>query len=118
MWLTERERVTVTILGAVALVGVGVLMWQQHRLPIGVAQGPIPPYAQWDAMVDGAKRVDLNRATADEMERLPGIGPVTAERIVAYRATHGPFIAPEDLLSVPGIGPATVKALQDYVRVN
>ena len=118
MWMAERERVTVTVLGAAALVGIGALMWQARRAPIGVANGPPPSAAQWDARVDRAQRLDVNHATAQELERLPGIGPVAAERIVAYREAHGPFVEPDDLLSVQGIGPATVKALQDDIRVE
>ena len=61
--------------------------------------------------------VRLNRATAAELEELPGIGPVTAGRIVAHRETHGPFLTVEDLLDVPGIGEGKLAALRDAVVV-
>jgi competence protein ComEA len=51
-------------------------------------------------------RVDLNRADAAALDRLPGIGPVLARRILEHRAQHGSFRAVDDLLAVPGIGPA------------
>jgi competence protein ComEA len=57
----------------------------------------------------------LNRATAAELDNLPGIGPVIAERIVAHRTEHGPFTAVEDLLDVPGIGEAKLASLRDLV---
>lgn len=61
--------------------------------------------------------VAVNRATAAELEALPGVGPVLAERIVAYRAENGPFSAVEDLLSVPGIGEAKLAALRDLITI-
>jgi competence protein ComEA len=61
--------------------------------------------------------VDPNRATVDELERLPGIGPVIAERIVAFRDSVGPFQESADLEQVPGIGPATTARLASYLRL-
>jgi len=62
--------------------------------------------------------VNLNRATASELRQLPGIGPVTAERIVAYREQHGPFLTPEDLMEVSGIGSRTLARLAPLVTVR
>ncbi len=61
--------------------------------------------------------VAVNRATAAELETLPGVGPVLASRIVAYRDENGPFSEVEDLLSVPGIGEAKLAALRDLITV-
>jgi len=72
--------------------------------------------AEGDA-VAGDGRVHLNVAGAEELESLPGVGPVLAERIVAYREEHGPFTAVEDLLEVPGIGEAKLAALREAVLV-
>lgn len=63
----------------------------------------------------GAGRLDLNTATAQDLEALPGIGPVLAGRIVAYRAAHGPFQRVEDLLQVEGIGPKLLDRLRARV---
>lgn len=62
--------------------------------------------------------VNINRATASELRQLPGIGPVTADRIVAHREQHGPFRAPEDLIQVSGIGPRTLERLAPLVTVS
>ena len=70
------------------------------------------------AEAPAAQRVDLNRATIPELDALPGIGPVLAGRIVAYRHTHGPYRAVEDLLDVPGIGPTLLGRLRDRVRIG
>lgn len=65
-----------------------------------------------------APAVDLNTATAEELERLPGIGEKTAARIVAYRQARGGFRSLEDLLDVPGIGERKLAQLRPYVRVG
>ena len=59
--------------------------------------------------------VDINSSTASELEQLPGVGPVLAQRIVAYRDENGPFTAIEDLLDVPGIGEAKLAGMRDDV---
>jgi competence protein ComEA len=59
--------------------------------------------------------LSINRASATELEALPGVGPVLAERIVAFRESNGRFEAVEDLLEVPGIGEAKLEAIRDFV---
>jgi competence protein ComEA len=63
-------------------------------------------------------QVDLNSATAAELETLPGVGPALAERILAHRASHGRFSSVEDLLAVSGIGEKTLERLRDKVTVR
>lgn len=62
--------------------------------------------------------VDLNRASAGELEALPGIGPARAGAIVRWRGEHGSFRTIDDLLEVPGIGPATLERLRGLVGVG
>jgi competence protein ComEA len=62
--------------------------------------------------------LDLNRASAEELEALPGIGPSRAQAVVRWRAEHGSFRNLEDLLEVPGIGPATLERLRSLVVVR
>jgi len=61
---------------------------------------------------DDGGLVDVNHGTATDLEALPGVGPVLAQRIFAYRQEHGPFQAVEDLLDVPGIGEGKLAALR------
>lgn len=62
--------------------------------------------------------VNVNTATAAELDTLPGIGPSKAEAIVAYRTENGPFASVDQLDDVPGIGPATLASLRDLVEIG
>ena len=62
--------------------------------------------------------LNVNTATAEELERLPRIGPVLARRIIEYREVHGPFRRIEELEAVPGIGPKTLEELAPLIRVE
>ena len=59
--------------------------------------------------------VHLNSATLDELDALPGVGPVTAQKIVTYRTEHGGFGSVDELDAVPGIGPARLADLRPLV---
>jgi competence protein ComEA len=59
--------------------------------------------------------VSLATATAEQLDELPGVGPVTAQKILDYRAEHGPFRSVDDLDAVPGIGPTRIEQLRDLV---
>jgi competence ComEA-like helix-hairpin-helix protein len=60
--------------------------------------------------------LDINRASAAELESLPGVGPALASRIVAYRDSVGPFRSLSDLDRVPGIGPALLRRIEPLLR--
>ncbi|HEX5449891.1 MAG TPA: ComEA family DNA-binding protein [Gaiellaceae bacterium] len=59
--------------------------------------------------------VSLNSATAEQLDTLPGIGPVTAQKIIDYRTQHGPFTSVDGLDAIPGIGAARISELQGLV---
>ena len=63
-------------------------------------------------------RIDINTATLEEFESLPGIGPVTAQRIIDYRNVNGKFDVIEDLTEVRGIGEKTIEKLRDKLVVR
>ena len=62
-------------------------------------------------------RVDLNTASSAQLQTLPGVGPVLADRIIAYREQHGRFTSVGDLRNVTGIGEARYEELKDRVSV-
>lgn len=61
---------------------------------------------------------DLNTVPADSLELIPGIGPVLAQRIVAFRDSAGPFEKMEDLIKIRGIGPKNLETIGRYLRVG
>ena len=62
--------------------------------------------------------ININTASAQELQRLKGIGPALAKRIVEYRQAHGAFSSPEDLVNVRGIGPATLSKFRSQIEVR
>jgi competence protein ComEA len=63
-------------------------------------------------------KLDLNRATAEQLQRLPGIGPVLAQRVIEQRTTHGPFHTVDDLRDVKGIGKKRMDQLRPLIMVD
>jgi competence protein ComEA len=59
--------------------------------------------------------IHLNTATIEQLDELPGVGPVTAQKIVDYREQHGAFSSVDDLDAIPGIGPARLEQLRELV---
>lgn len=75
------------------------------------------PSDQGEGGAAGTGKLNLNQATVDQLDTLPGVGPVTAQAIVAWREDHGRFSSVDDLLDVRGIGDATLADLRDLVTV-
>jgi competence protein ComEA len=57
--------------------------------------------------------VHLNTATLEQLDSLPGVGPVTAQKILDWREKHGAFTSVDDLDAIPGIGPARLEQIRD-----
>ena len=110
----KREQWALLFLGGALLVGSGLALLDArhpdalHGFAVVPAALEAPPVASLPA----AGPLDLNRATAGELEALPAIGPAMARRILEYRDSNGPFAKVEDLVRVAGIGPGTLKKLQ------
>jgi competence protein ComEA len=78
--------------------------------PGGVGSGGAP-----GGSPSASAPVDLNSATVEQLDALPGVGPVTAQKIVDYRTEHGPFTSVDDLDAIPGIGAARIENLRGLV---
>ncbi|HET7224163.1 MAG TPA: helix-hairpin-helix domain-containing protein [Candidatus Eisenbacteria bacterium] len=132
--LTPDERRGLAVIAIVAALGAARDLWQARhpaRVPplaaesmaarAGSAPAPEPPpadSARPGVVRDTVARLDLNRASARELDDLPGIGPVLAARIVAERVRRGRFERVEDLLAVPGIGPKLFARMRLRVEVR
>jgi competence protein ComEA len=104
--VTAKADVTLVNLAAPLADGEQVLVPVRGSAGVGAAAaGPGSPAAP----------VDLNTATAEQLDALPGIGPATAAKIVDFRQQHGPFHSAEELDAVPGIGPARIEQLKGLV---
>ncbi|MGH3871341.1 MAG: helix-hairpin-helix domain-containing protein [Pseudonocardiaceae bacterium] len=87
-----------------------------EQLLIGVVPPPGQP-TDGVAPSGPSRKVDLNAATLEQLDVLPGVGPVTAQRILDWRAAHGRFTSVDQLREVSGMGPARLAQLKDLVRV-
>jgi competence protein ComEA len=101
----------------------GALIYLPRR---GQALPPGPVVGGGDSSTGGSSgaggsstslMVDVNTATAEELDALPGVGPTTAAAIVAYRQQHGVFRSVDDLADVTGIGPAKLAQIRPHVHL-
>ena len=100
--ITRHGDSTLINLAAPLADGEQVLVSAQGEGAAGVAAGGAAPSAP----------VHLNSASVEELDALPGVGPVTAQKIAAYRDQHGPFSSLDGLDAIPGIGPARIASLK------
>jgi competence protein ComEA len=134
MWsLTPAERRALLLIALLYLAGGLWDVWRARRPAPSLAQEAAPSSAV--APVQGrltppgagevvarseqpAGRLQLNRADEPTLDRLPGIGPVLARRIVEHRRAHGPFRSVEELAAVRGIGPRLLDRLRPLVTTD
>ncbi|MDQ0339597.1 competence protein ComEA [Caldalkalibacillus uzonensis] len=130
--LTERQRVIDAIHEA------GGLAENASTLPLNLAQPltdgmviyvptkeevdrgeGMPSFSSTGTVLDGGSsgKISINRATAEELQQLPGIGPSRAEAIVRYREENGPFTSVEDIMKVSGIGPKIFENMKDEIEL-
>jgi competence protein ComEA len=107
---TRKADLTVVNLAAPLADGVQVVV--PRRLAAGGAAAPASAGAG-DAAASGP--VHLNTATLEQLDALPGVGPVTAQKILDYRQENGGFASVDELDAVPGIGPARMEQLRESV---
>ena len=70
------------------------------------------------ALAEETKKININTASAEELENLKQIGPNYAARIIEYREKNGPFEKPEDIINVKGIGPKTFELNKEQIIVE
>jgi competence protein ComEA len=103
------RRAQMELVNLAALVSDGEQIVVPRRGGVGVAAAS----ASGSGVASGP--VHLNSATLEQLDTLPGVGPVTAQKILAYRQEHGAFGSVDELDAVPGIGPARLEQLRELV---
>jgi len=123
-WLSPAQERGLIILIAIALVTTGIVIFlpslKPHRLdplqPIELdfVNVLIPTFYDQEP----SQNIVLNTAPLEDLIKLPGIGAVLGQRIIAYREEHGPFKALTDLKKVSGIGESIITRIQDLVTLD
>ena len=95
---------------------------EQLDIPYVEGSSPVIIDAPTEVVVGTApsstELININTASATELDTLPGIGPTTAQKIIDYRQLNGPFLAKEDIVNVSGIGPGTYERIKDLITVG
>lgn len=111
--MNKREQIVVIFLSVTFISGALInayKKWQQARklasCPIGL---------NYSSPVLSDTLIDINTATAEQLDGLPGIGPILAQRIVAYREKRGGFKTINELRHINGIGPKRFAAIKDFI---
>ena len=91
-----------------------------HTMPAGQTDGYTitTQLPAGDVTPEELPPLNLNTAAKEELEKLDGIGPVLAERIIDYRTEHGSFQTLEDLMNVKGIGESTLEGLRERITIE
>lgn len=117
--MTERLLLCLTAAALVVMAALSMYpAGQEGTYTVFPVSGGVSAESAADAEAGAARGIDLNRADAETLCDLPGIGAVLAQRIVDWREAHGAFHTVEELLEINGIGPATVAGLRDYVYIT
>ncbi len=101
---TRQERMALSFLVVAGLLGLGLQLLGWGRQPTAIEAGPAA--------------ISVNRAGLEELTALPGIGPVTARRIMEERRQRGRFLTLSDLRRVKGISPKTLERVRGHVRFD
>ena len=114
--MTGKRRLLKFALPLITVLLAAAVLWPQET-PGGVyaARGSAASPFAWQG---AGGRMDLNRATAEDLELLPGIGPVKAGAIIDYREKYGSFQSEYELIAVPGIDLELLSGFIDYICVE
>ncbi|MFT5367164.1 MAG: comEA protein [Candidatus Latescibacterota bacterium] len=122
----RNEQVVLLMLSAALLVGIIISYIDRentHSIPdfdVQKSAVPVPQIPEETHITDKgiAVSIDVNTATTKDFEKLPGIGPQIAQRIVDHRTKTGSFTTLEDLTKVSGVGPKTLERLRPMITLS
>ena len=113
-WKNEWILMGLTALFLCALLALFLHDRQELRSQTVAVQTEVPQ----EALLPDLSPLDLNLASAEELQTLPGVGEELAARIVAYREEHGSFESVEQIMEVPGIGEGKFAGMDGWITVN
>jgi competence protein ComEA len=126
--LSDRERRALILIGAALILGIGLILVKAYNPSLFLGE---PDFRSEDMDIDDQPKaislpdqnesstpIDINKASKEKLQMLPGIGPTLAERIIQYREKHGGFKRIEEIKQVRGIGEKTFQRIKSLITVR
>ena len=107
---TKEEKSAILFILAVFLIGAAVFFWRKIN--------PRPLEIFESKGVFRSEKININTAPKEELIKIKGIGPVTADKIIAYREKYGRFTQKSDLMEIKGIGESTYQKIKKKIRIE
>ena len=118
--MKKQGWILIGITGAFLCLLIGIFIGRNTSQGYLSAENAVQAHTQ--ATVNGTVandgKIDINTATSEQLQLLPGIGETIAQRIIDYRTQHGPFERIEDIMNVDGIGQTKFENMKPYIKVN
>jgi len=117
--MNPKERLVLIFLTFSLFVGSAISLYKKHRANQEL-QAIVSQLSMSETTIasSGTNVVNINTATLGELDRLPGIGPALAQRVIDFRTHNGPFKKKEDITRVSGIGKKKFEALKDMITIQ